>query len=1128
MTAGLRTVITCSALLLANMASAAGQITARANYVADGSFNLPPAGPASPRNPVAIAVAPDGALHIVDQSGQVMVFDRAGTPVRAYGGVGLTEPVAVAIDELGRAYVLDKRLKQVLVYNGEGEQQLVIAGGARGASQLNDPVALALGPNGFVYVLDKGDRSVGVFSRDGAFVRQVRLGAAGQDPIGIAVGGDGRVFVASKNRGAQVLALPPFSDVPWQGLSAHQVLSLGAIEEAAAIAVDGSGSIMVLDGRQGRIWGGNRLDPEAPTQTRALYGGVGGGRGSFRAPVGLAFTPERHLVVLDRDLRKVERIELTEGGDAPRLEWGYPIRVSQLPPDPVGAVIAVGPAGDGMARFVMASAESRGRGLRVERVTSERYQDLFGDVFESYLVPDVSGPETLGMGFQRTLGAVALNDTLLVVTEPDQDRFHVFDARDGGLLGVFGRDYDDDRRLNKPVGVAIFGDGSLVVADRDNHRVAIFSADLTALLASFPLREVWGVALSPDGELFAWSEAGLSVLRIPLPDGSPQVVAPGLLGGPVQDIKFDAQGNLFILEQETSRVTVLDSSLERVLVRMGGRDSRLRATHLSVDALGNVYVANLEEGRSLVYRWDARLPRLETLRVILSADGVAFSWEAVDSDYVWGYRVSGATSRQGPYTTLATTTGVSFDLTLDEDFEYRWLRVDPVSITGSASSSDQLIPVAHRVAREAAARDAYAEVLDAVTRAESLNAQGVLSLASEVAQEVQWFAFSTEFQLGRYGAAVAREEALEGWEGEDRGLELHRLLAIAHTNLDQYGPALANVRRVLEVMPVRERSAEAGVEVLQLGIAAALETEAFEEVVTFGEELQGRVEPDREFQLFARVAAGHLALDNPQRALQIAMAVLTRDRAGEIRAFDEDRPDLYWVAVRASMALADTALMRAWAGEYSPYVTGDRRRPYYEALSRFMASQGQGVQALANFRDLLETTPEPEFYTDSATVALTFDIFSALQDEDTEGRSEGLTFLAGYAADLPSEVEELRLAYEDSIAVFTPRADTRMKLGEGFQYWREANFAGLIGFFEEALELGGLTPEQESIARALLAGAYQSAGRSEDAESTYRRILDLDPLFDLDAMVERVEELYGVTVFDAQAMEVFRNVRRIR
>ena len=1125
MTAALRTATICSALLLLNMVPAVGQIAARSTYVDDGSFNLGPEGPTSPQDPVAIAVAPNGTVHIVDRRGLVMVFDRSGTLLRAYGASSLTEPVAVTFDESGRAYVLDKRSKQVLVYDEEGEQQLVIAGGNRGPSRLNDPVALTLGPHGFVYVLDKGDRSVGVFSRDGAFVRQVSLGELIEDPIGIAVGGDGRIFVADKNRGAPVLMLPAFSDVPWQGATPPDLLSLGAVEEAVAIAVDGSGTVVVLDGRQGRIWGGSRLDPAATAQTRALYGGTGRGRGSFRRAVGLAFTPDRQIVVLDRDLRKVERIELTEGGDAPRLEWGYPIRVSQLPPDPVGAVLAVGPPEDGTARFVMAAGENRG--LRVERVTSERYEDLFGDVFESYPIPETSGPEGWVVGFRRTPGSVAVNDSLLVVTEPDEDRFAVFRARDGFPVGTFGHDYGDDRRLNKPMGVALFGDGNLVVADRDNHRVAIFSADLTSLLATFPLREAWGVTLSPDEELFAWSQDGLSILRIPLPDGPPQAVASGLLTGPVQDIKFDAQGNLFVLEQRTSRVTVLDSSLERVLVSLGGRDSGLEATHLSVDAVGNAYVANLEDGRTMVYRWDARLPELETLKVVLSVDRAAFSWEAGDSDYLWGYAVSGATSHQGPFTALATTTGSSFDLALDEGFEYGWLRVDPVSITGTASASDQPIPVAHRVAREASARNAHAEVLDVVGRTEALSAQGVLSLTPDLSREVQWYGFSTEFQLGRHREAVSREEALQGWEGEDHGFELHRRLAIAHGSLDQHGLALENVKRALQVMTARDVSSDAGVEMLQLGIAAAFETKAFEEVVAFGEDLAGRVEPAREFQLFARLAAGHVAMDNPQRALLIATAVLHRDRTGEIVAYDEDRPDLYWAAFQASLAVADTESMELWASEFAPYVTGDRRRPYYQALTRFRASQGQGLQARESFWELLSTSPEPEFFEDTATVALTLEIFRTLQDGDTEGHSAGLIFLEAYAAGLPREVEELRLAYEDSIAVFIPREDTRARLGEGFRHWNEANFAGLIGFFERALELGGLTPEQETIARALLAGAYQSAGRSDDAGSTYRGILDLDPLFDIDATVVRVVELYGVTLFEGQ-MEVFRNIRRIR
>ena len=63
MMAALRTATMCSALLMLAMVPAQGQIAARSIYVADGSFNLPPAGPSSPRDPIAIAVAPDGAFE---------------------------------------------------------------------------------------------------------------------------------------------------------------------------------------------------------------------------------------------------------------------------------------------------------------------------------------------------------------------------------------------------------------------------------------------------------------------------------------------------------------------------------------------------------------------------------------------------------------------------------------------------------------------------------------------------------------------------------------------------------------------------------------------------------------------------------------------------------------------------------------------------------------------------------------------------------------------------------------------------------------------------------------------------------------------------------------------------------
>jgi hypothetical protein len=189
--------------------------------------------------------------------------------------------LGVAIDEAGTPYVLDGDLKQVKVFDREGGELYAIGGPGRGPAQLDDPVGLALGPRGFVYVLDKGRSAVRIFGRDGLFVRQLPLGSNVRNAIAIAVGGDGRIFVVDKDRGPQVFSFPPFSDLLWTAGPGPEVMSLGPVEEASSIAVDGFGTAVVVDRRQGRIWGGDRLDSAVATQSRPLYGGSGTGRGIF-------------------------------------------------------------------------------------------------------------------------------------------------------------------------------------------------------------------------------------------------------------------------------------------------------------------------------------------------------------------------------------------------------------------------------------------------------------------------------------------------------------------------------------------------------------------------------------------------------------------------------------------------------------------------------------------------------------------------------------------------------------------------------------------------------------------------------------------------------------------------------
>jgi tetratricopeptide (TPR) repeat protein len=359
-------------------------------------------------------------------------------------------------------------------------------------------------------------------------------------------------------------------------------------------------------------------------------------------------------------------------------------------------------------------------------------------------------------------------------------------------------------------------------------------------------------------------------------------------------------------------------------------------------------------------------------------------------------------------------------------------------------------------------------------------------------------------------------------------VDLHRRLTIVHSNLGHQAPALASARRAVEIMSPQQRSTEDGIELLRLGLVAASETGAHEDVLAFGDGLQEKVVEDREWNTAMRIATAQLALGNPQGALQIAMEILDRDQSGTILAFEGERPNLFWVGFQGALQLGDPALTELWAAEFAPYLEGDRRQEYYRALSRFRLSQGQSSQAHSDLMEILQPTTDPAFFREVETIGLTLDLFRVLQDADVEEHAAGLTFLAQYAEGLPAALGDLQAAYGDSIASFTVREGTRAILGEGFQYWRDANFVQMIRFFEQTLETGGLEQEQEILARGFLASSYLSAGRRDDAETAYRAILELDPLFDIDSTVEEVQALYDVTLFDAQTIAAFREIRRIR
>jgi tetratricopeptide (TPR) repeat protein len=1111
----------CAAVLLGFGLPVSGQLSTRAIYVDQGSFQLPPPGTTSPREPIALAVGAEGSIHVVDEDGGIFAFDASGEPAGSYGSGFLGRPTGIAFDDRGTAYVIDRDPNRIQVFRSDREWWYTIGAARRGPGRLRNPVDLAVGPDGYVYVLDESGPSVRVFGRDGVFVRSIDLPPQIDDPVGVAVDGDGAILITSKRVPGSVFQLAPFAESPWRRLPAPQAVPIGATGEPVGIVADGRGTMVVLDSKDRRLFGGQRVEQDPAVLSRPIYGGQGTGRGSFREPVDVAFAADREVVILDRELRKVERIRLSDDEAVVELASEYPIRVSLLPPDLQGTVFAVeGPRG-GSTRVAVVSERSRSVSVR-ERVEAG-YTDFFGHQFRAMSIAEGSEAEAFGSSLQDPPSDVAFNDTLLVIAEPKADRFAVFDIRDGSSLGAYGNGYEDDRRLDEPLGVALFPDASIAVADHRNDRVAVFSPDLASLLGSFRFPKVQGVVVSRSGELYAWDESGLMIAQVPS-DGPPVQLASEFVPGPVADIAFDAAGNMFLLEAETSRVTVVNRSKDRILLRFGGRDPGFEATRISVDDVGNVYLASAERDSTHTYRWDVDLPELTGLQVMLTEEGATLDWSPIESQFLDGYSVLGSGAPDAPFETLELTSEVSMDVVAGPTDPVRWLRVAPVTIAGSLASGPEAVPLYHLEIFSASEAGDYDRVVRSIDRLEELRSEGTVGVVPRLWQELQWQAIEAEAALGRFEEAAEREPELDGWIGPDGGFTVHRRLAEIHHQIGNSASVLDHATAALDLMPEEDRNSEVAADLLRLAVPAAFATNAHERVLGMGEELRPQAAAEEEYQLIMWLATSRLELDQPAMALRMAEEVAEREGLGDIISYGTDRDDLGWAAFRSAVRLDDVEAVGRWRAQVEPTVTGDRRREFQILMGVFQLQQGDTEAARERLNSLtmdgdLDVVANPE------VVSLSFGVYRALQEADSEAHQAGLTFLEAYAEQLPVELVELQDSYGDSLAAFSVRESTKVRLGGAFQAWMDGEVYGVIQFLEGTVGAGNLTVDQEVLARALLAGAYLDAGRSEEAESELVRILGFDPAYDAEVANARATELYGVTPFNEALLALFEQMR---
>lgn len=169
--------------------------------------------------PRALAIGQDGNLYAMDTGNKrVQVFAPDGAAIIQHGGGGLIdgrfdEPTGLAQDGTGAWYVADTWNHRVQKFdrNFKYLAQWPIAGW-ESQSVVNKP-AVAVDPaRNLVYVTDPENFRVLVFNSDGSF--RATFGVYGNDPgsftmpTGIAVGPDGRVYVADGDA-HRIMIFPP-------------------------------------------------------------------------------------------------------------------------------------------------------------------------------------------------------------------------------------------------------------------------------------------------------------------------------------------------------------------------------------------------------------------------------------------------------------------------------------------------------------------------------------------------------------------------------------------------------------------------------------------------------------------------------------------------------------------------------------------------------------------------------------------------------------------------------------------------------------------------------------------------------------------------------------------------------
>ncbi|HKA28968.1 MAG TPA: 6-bladed beta-propeller, partial [Candidatus Binatia bacterium] len=455
------------------------------------------------------------------------------------------------------------------------------------------------------------------------------------------------VLGASFLRAAAGLAAGPAYVTQWGGSG----IGLGILHDPAAVAVDGAGTVYVVDRGHDQIVkfdnGGNEL---------ARWGSEGSGPGQFDWPVGIAVDAFGDIDVVDTGNNRVEQFDPTGtflrewgGFGAGQGQFDHPLGIAA---DAGGDVFVTDTGNDRIEVFGIVgtfSATFGGAGtgpgqfdqpigIAIDPTNSTLYvvdsrNHRVEHFDEGGGFRDAWGTFGDGPGAFRNPNGIAMDGNgTLYVTDQDDDRIEEF-TRLGSFLGVFGSSGLGDAELISPEGIAATAQGLVYVADTRNDRVEEFSVTAPTPPQPPSLLTQWGSSGTGPGqfdhaEAIATDRSSGTVLvvdagnaqgghaRVERLDGNGAFLGEFALPhgefGTVRKLAVDgSSGDNYVWSSDTGGVTQF-SEIERyaadgtplgVFGALGTGPGQFSGDveGLALDSKGNVYVADSGSRRVVVF-----------------------------------------------------------------------------------------------------------------------------------------------------------------------------------------------------------------------------------------------------------------------------------------------------------------------------------------------------------------------------------------------------------------------------------------------------------------------------------------------------------------------------------------------